>query len=97
MAAVSLELRFFLEPTANHFVKMLMEGISWQEYFRNEIAWKRSRLHSDAQSYTSTPELVNHKIDCLRNGNLLQVGFYGLDDHGGKREVFLFRPPMLVK
>jgi site-specific DNA-methyltransferase (adenine-specific) len=37
------------DPTASHYIKMLMDGIFGPEMFRTEIVWKRSSAHSDAK------------------------------------------------
>lgn len=37
------------DPTASHYLKMLMDAIFGTVYFRNEITWKRSDAHSDAK------------------------------------------------
>ena len=37
------------DPTASHYLKMLMDAIFGAQYFRNEITGKRSDVHSDAK------------------------------------------------
>ena len=37
------------DPTASHYLKMLMDAIFGPELFVNEIVWKRSSAHSDAK------------------------------------------------
>jgi DNA modification methylase len=37
------------DPTASHYLKMLMDSIFSPVCFRNEIVWKRSDAHSDAK------------------------------------------------
>jgi DNA modification methylase len=37
------------DPTASHYLKLLMDSIFGPENFRNEITWKRSSAHSDAK------------------------------------------------
>jgi hypothetical protein len=37
------------DPTASHYLKMLMDAVFGPQYFRNEITWKRSDAHSDAK------------------------------------------------
>jgi len=36
------------DPTASHYLKMLLDGIMGRENFRNEIVWKRTSAHNDA-------------------------------------------------
>ena len=37
------------DPTAGHYLKLLMDSIFGADRFRSEIAWKRSSAHSDAK------------------------------------------------
>ena len=39
------------DPTASHYLKMLMDAIFGPEHFKNEIIWKRTSGHSDATRY----------------------------------------------
>ncbi|MYD87355.1 MAG: site-specific DNA-methyltransferase, partial [Acidobacteria bacterium] len=37
------------DPTASHYLKMLLDGVFGPESFRTEIAWKRTSAHSDTK------------------------------------------------
>ncbi len=37
------------DPSASHYLKMLMDAVFGPAYFRTEIIWKRSSAHSDAK------------------------------------------------
>jgi DNA modification methylase len=37
------------DPTASHYLKILMDAVFGPQNFRNEIIWKRSSAHSDAK------------------------------------------------
>ena len=37
------------DPTASHYLKMLMDAVFDPRNFRNEISWKRTTAHSDAR------------------------------------------------
>lgn len=39
------------DPTASHYIKVMMDGIFGHENFRNEIIWKRTSAHSGAKRY----------------------------------------------
>ena len=41
------------DPTASHYLKVLMDAVFGKEMFRNEIAWKRTTAHSDAKQGSS--------------------------------------------
>ena len=37
------------DPTAGHYLKILLDTVFGKRNFRNEIVWKRSRAHSDSR------------------------------------------------
>jgi DNA modification methylase len=37
------------DPTASHYLKMLMDAVFGAQSFKNEITWKRTTAHSDAK------------------------------------------------
>ena len=37
------------DPTASHYLKIVLDGVFGQEGYRTEISWKRSSAHSDAK------------------------------------------------
>ncbi len=37
------------DPTASHYLKLLMDAVFGPENFRNEIVWKRTTAHSDSK------------------------------------------------
>jgi len=37
------------DPTASHYLKLLMDGVFGPDAFRSEITWKRSHAHSDSK------------------------------------------------
>jgi site-specific DNA-methyltransferase (adenine-specific) len=39
------------DPTASHYLKMLMDAVFGPQYFRNEIIWKRTSSHSAAKRW----------------------------------------------
>lgn len=39
------------DPTASHYLKILLDHIFGQENFRNEIIWKRTHAHSSSRRY----------------------------------------------
>jgi site-specific DNA-methyltransferase (adenine-specific) len=46
---VSGSIYLHCDPTASHYLKMLMDSIFSPVSFRNELVWKRSDAHSDAK------------------------------------------------
>ena len=39
------------DPTAGHYIKVMMDGLFGHENFRNEIVWKRTAAHSGAKRF----------------------------------------------
>lgn len=39
------------DPTASHYLKMLMDAVFGPENFRNEIVWKRTHAHGSSRRY----------------------------------------------
>jgi DNA modification methylase len=46
------------DPTASHFLKILLDAIFGPQMFRNEIIWKRTSGHSDARRYGSVHDTI---------------------------------------
>jgi adenine specific DNA methylase Mod len=37
------------DPTASHYLKMLLDAVFGAKYYRSEISWRRSSAHNDAK------------------------------------------------
>jgi site-specific DNA-methyltransferase (adenine-specific) len=46
------------DPTASHYLKILLDMIFGVENFRNEITWKRSSTHSDAKKFANISDIL---------------------------------------
>ena len=46
------------DPTASHYLKMLMDAVFGPELFRNEIIWKRTTAHSSAKRYAPVHDVI---------------------------------------
>jgi adenine specific DNA methylase Mod len=46
------------DPTASHYIKIMMDGIFGHENFQNEIIWKRTSAHSSAKRYGPVHDVV---------------------------------------
>jgi site-specific DNA-methyltransferase (adenine-specific) len=44
------------DPTASHYLKVVMDTIWEPKNFRNEIVWKRTNVHSDAKRWSPVSE-----------------------------------------
>ena len=46
------------DPTASHYIKIMMDGIFGHENFQNEIIWKRTSAHSGAKRYGPIHDVI---------------------------------------
>jgi site-specific DNA-methyltransferase (adenine-specific) len=46
------------DPTASHYLKMLLDSVFGTENFRNEIVWKRVTAHSDAKRWSPVADVI---------------------------------------
>jgi site-specific DNA-methyltransferase (adenine-specific) len=46
------------DPTASHYLKLLMDAIFRAEHFRNEIVWKRTSAHSDSSTLGNAHDII---------------------------------------
>ena len=46
------------DPTASHYLRLLLDSIFGAERFRREIVWQRSRSHGGASSYNSVHDTI---------------------------------------
>src|SRR5450759_4071426 len=46
------------DPTASHYLKLLMDGVFGPENFVNEIVWKRTGSHNDAQKFADVNDCI---------------------------------------
>ena len=46
------------DPTASHYLKILLDGIFGPERFQSEIIWKRYGSHNDCKTYGSVHDVI---------------------------------------
>jgi site-specific DNA-methyltransferase (adenine-specific) len=46
------------DPTASHYLKVLMDGIFGADMFQNEIKWKRTTTHSDSKTWSRVSDTL---------------------------------------
>ena len=46
------------DPTASHYLKLLMDAVFGKTRFRNEITWKRTSAHSDARRFGRVHDVI---------------------------------------
>lgn len=40
------------DPSASHYLKIILDGVFGKENFRNEIIWQRTNVHSDSKTWS---------------------------------------------
>jgi site-specific DNA-methyltransferase (adenine-specific) len=46
------------DPTASHYLKLLMDAAFGPQFFRSEIIWKRTNTHSDAKRWSPVSDTI---------------------------------------
>jgi len=46
------------DPTASHYLKLLMDAVFGKENYRNEIVWKRTGAHNSAKRYGPIHDII---------------------------------------
>lgn len=46
------------DPTASHYLKLLLDGVFGADRFRNEITWKRTTTHSDSKTWSRVSDII---------------------------------------
>jgi len=46
------------DPTASHYLKIMLDGVLGKENFRNEITWKRTSSHNDSNRYGANTDTI---------------------------------------
>ena len=72
------------DPTASHYIKVMMDGIFGHDNFRNEIVWKRTSAHSDARRFGSVHDVILFYAGSKRSACRVPYVPYG-DDYVAKR------------
>ena len=90
------------DPTASHYLKIVLDAIFGAEHFRNEITWKRTWAHNDPKRYgriTDTILLYTKSSDFIWNTQYTSYSeeyvkkFFRFEDERGQfRTVTLTGP-----
>lgn len=46
------------DPTASHYLKIVLDGVFGKEFFENEIIWKRYGSHNDSKTYGAVHDTI---------------------------------------
>ncbi len=81
------------DPTASHYLKLLMDAVFGQENFRSEIIWRRSNAHNKLSKqygpihdvllfYTKTPHFIFHPGRRPYTASYVKKSFPYTDERG---------------
>jgi adenine specific DNA methylase Mod len=64
------------DPTASHYLKILMDAVFGPQFFQNEIIWKRTSAHSSAERYGPVHDvLLFFSKSCVVKWNSQYTGY----------------------
>ncbi len=46
------------DPTASHYLKIVLDGVFGKEHYQNEIIWKRTSTHSDSKTWSRVADSI---------------------------------------
>jgi len=46
------------DPTASHYLKIVLDGVFGKENYRNEIVWQRTNVHSDSKTWSKVSDSI---------------------------------------
>ena len=78
------------DPTASHYLKLLMDAIFGVEHFRNEIIWQRTNTHNDAGQFGRIHDTILFYVGSSQyTWNVIPTGYsqkqlkrYKVDENG---------------
>ena len=50
------------DPTASHYLKVVMDSVFGKQNFRNEVVWKRSSAHNDSKRYGKSHDILLYYV-----------------------------------
>ena len=46
------------DPTASHYLKLLLDAVFEPQHFRSEVIWKRTNVHSDSKDWSAVHDTI---------------------------------------
>ena len=91
------------DPTASHYIKVMMDAIFGHENFRNEITWKRFNFHADAKKfgaitdrllfYSRSESYTFNRVRIPYSDEYIASKFTHRDDSGRRYRLDNLNPP----
>ena len=90
------------DPTASHYIKIMMDGIFGHKHFQNEIIWRRTGAHGRAKKwgpihdvilfYTASDKYIWNRVFEKYDDSYVENFYKFNDEHGRYRLVTLDGP-----
>ena len=90
------------DPTASHYLKLLLDHIFGPDNFRNEIIWKRTHAHSSSRRYgpvhdtllfySKSSEYIWNPVFAQYKDTYLEKHFRQTDEHGSYQLITCTAP-----
>ena len=61
------------DPTASHYLKLLMDAVFGGKNYRNEISWRRTNAHNDAKQGPDNTGMYGSRF-CFTPSGILGLG-----------------------
>ena len=91
------------DPTASHYLKLLMDAVFGAENFRNEVVWKRFNFHADARRFGRVSDRILYYSRSDRytfrqqrtpfSGEYVASKFSHVDENGRRFRLSDLNPP----
>ena len=91
------------DPTASHYLKVVMDTIFGERNFRNEITWKRFNFHADARRfgrlsdrllfYTKSDSYTWNRLRVAFKESYIESHFKYVDEYGRRYRLDNLNPP----
>jgi site-specific DNA-methyltransferase (adenine-specific) len=91
------------DPTASHYLKIILDTIFGPEYFMNEIVWKRFNFHADAKRfgrvtdrilfYSKSDDFIFKQLRVPFSDKYLESKFIYIDKDGRRYRLDNLNPP----
>jgi len=70
------------DPTASHYLKIVLDAVFGPENFRSDITWKRTNVHSDSKDWSAVADTILYYVrDCHDLFTWNQIHLKHSDEH----------------
>ena len=78
------------DPTASHYLKMLMDAVFGPSHFRNEIVWQRTSAHGDSKKFGRVNDTI---LYCCKSDRYTWNPQYAEHDPGYVEAFYRYNDP----